>query len=128
MKILKIVNSDSAKITIEKMVEYFTRIENMLASLIGDEVVDPKSIANRARLVKLNRIRSRKITTFLETIANDDHVNKLNAMQKADYLRSVQASSKAGKGLAKRAAKKKNKIGVKQLSFDEIVHQEVRKM
>lgn len=128
MKILKIVNSDSAKITIEKMVEYFSRIENMLASLISDEVVDPKSIANRARLVKLNRIRSRKITTFLETIANDDHVHKLNAEQKANYLRSVQASSKAGRGLAKRAAKRKNKIGAKQLSFDEVVHKEVRKL
>ncbi|CAG9811640.1 unnamed protein product [Chironomus riparius] len=126
MKILKIVNSDSAKITIEKMVEYFSRIEKMLVSLVGDEVVDPKSIANRARLVKLNRIRSRKITTFLETIANDDHVHKLNAMQKANYLRSVQASSKAGRGLAKRAAKKKNKIRAKVLSFDEIVHQEVK--
>lgn len=126
MKVLKIVNTDSAKLTIEKMVEYFSRIENILASMVPDEPIDPKSIDNRARLLKLNNIRSRKITTFLETIANDEEVHKLNAAQKAAYLRNVEATSKSGRGLAQRAAKKKAKIGAKQLSFDEIVHKEVQ--
>lgn len=126
MKILKIVNTKLAILTIERMVEYFSRIENTLASLITHEFVDPKSIANRARLLKLEKIRSRKITTFLQTIANDDKVNQLNADQKAAYLRSVQASCKSGRGLAKRnAKKKKKKIGAKELSIDDIVRKEV---
>jgi hypothetical protein len=54
-------------------------------------------------------------------------VTKLNAAQKAEYLRSVQASSKAGRGLAKRAAKKNMKnIGAPVFSFDEIVRMQVR--
>jgi len=84
-----------------------------------------KSIISRAKILKLNRIRSRKITTFMETIANDDKVNELNAAQKAAYLRSVEPTSKAGKGLARRAAKRKGKLDVPRLSFDEIIRKEV---
>jgi len=126
MKILKIVNTESAKQTIGKMIEYFTKFENILFKLAADVDLDPKSITDRARLLKLKMIMSRKLTTFLQTIANDDEVNKLNSEQKANYLRSIHVSSKAGRGLAKRAAKKKSKNWADRLNFNEIVHREVR--
>lgn len=127
MKILKIVDTESAKNVVNQIVEYFKKMEDILNSLIDDkEEIDEKSILSRAKSIKLNKIRSRKITTFLETIANDDKVHELNAAQKATYLRSVEASSKAGKGLARRAAKRKGKLDVPCLSFDEIVRKEVR--
>lgn len=127
MKILKIVDTESAKNVVNQIVEYFKKMEDTLNSLIDDtETVDEKSILSRARSIKLNKIRSRKITTYLETIANDDKVHELNAAQKASYLRSVEASSKAGKGLARRAAKRRGKLDVPYLSFDEIIKKEVR--
>lgn len=128
MKILKIVNTDSSRLTIEKMVQYFSRIENIIVSLVTDVAIDPKSIDKRAKLLKLNRLRSKKITTILETIANDDAVSKLNAAQKALYLRNVQASSKSGRGLAKRNAKKNKKARrfANKPSFDEIARKQVR--
>ncbi|KAG5666642.1 hypothetical protein PVAND_014658 [Polypedilum vanderplanki] len=129
MKILKVVNTENAKLTIEKIVEYFTRIENKMASLLPSEELNTSVIENRARAMKLKAIRMRKISTMLATIANDDHVNKLNAAQKAEYLRSIQVSSKAGKGLAKRAAKKNKKnIGASVFSFDEIVRKQILNM
>lgn len=121
MKVLKIVNSDMAKLKIEKMVEYFSRLESIIPSLITDEIIDSKSIANRARFPKLNNIKAKKITTLLQTIANDDKVNKLNAEQKAAYLRNVEGATKAGHGLAKRNAKKKLAIGGKELTFSIII-------
>ncbi|CAG9811641.1 unnamed protein product [Chironomus riparius] len=125
MKILKIINTDAAKETIDKMVAYFTKIENILIKLAAEEDVDPTSIAGRAKLLKINKILSKQITGFLQTIATDDEVNKLNAEQKAHYLRTVEVSSKAGRGLAKRAAKQRRKNRNKMLSFDEIIHKEV---
>ncbi|CAG9800237.1 unnamed protein product [Chironomus riparius] len=126
MKILKIVDTESAKNVINQIVEYFKKMEDILNSLIDvQEVIDEKSIIYRARMLKLNRIRSRKITTYLETIANDDKVNELNAAQKASYLRSVEPASKTGKGLARRAAKRKGNLDVPQMSFIEIIRKEV---
>lgn len=129
MKILKVVNSENAKKIIERMVEYFTRVENLLVELIPDEQLDPRNIANRARILKLKAVRDRKVSNFLATIANDENVSKLNAAQKAAYLRSVEGSSKAGRGLAMRAAKKAKKSmmgGAPVLSVDETVRKQVR--
>lgn len=129
MKILKVVNTESAKKVIEKMVEYFTRVENILVKLLPDESpLDPKNIQNRAKILKLNAIRDRKLSHFLATIANDETVASLNAQQKASYLRSVDGASKAGRGLAMRAAKKSKKSfmgGAPVLSADEIVRKQV---
>ena len=106
MKILKVVDTENAKKIIGKIVEYFTKVEEFLADSITDEVLDPRDFSNRVKLLKLNAIRNKKLSQFLSTIANDDKVGKLNAEQKAAYLRSVDGSSKAGRGLAMRAAKK----------------------
>ena len=126
MKILKIINTDAAKETIDKMVAYFTKIENILIKLAAEEAVDPTLIADRAKLLKINKILSKQITGFLQIIASDDEVNKLNAEQKAHYLRTVEVSSKAGRALAKRAAKQRRKNRNKALNFDEIIHKEVK--
>lgn len=126
LKLLKIVNTDFARQTISRIVEYFSKLEDVLFKLAANVQLDPKSIANRARLLKLKMIMSKQITTFLHTIANDNEVDQLNAEQKATYLRNVHASSKAGRGLAKRSAKNKSKNWKSRLNFDEIIHNEVR--
>ncbi|KAL7014465.1 hypothetical protein ACKWTF_015943 [Chironomus riparius] len=126
IKILKILNSSTAKETIERIVAFFATLEDILIKLAENEAIDPRSIENRVRLCKLNAITSRTFTTFLETIANDQKIHELNSEQKANYLRNVQASTKAGRGLAMRAAKKKSKSWSKDQNFDEIVHKEVQ--
>lgn len=124
MKILKVVNTENAKKIISKIVEYFGQVEDTLGNLIPPEELDAKNIANRARIIKMNAIREKKITQYLQTIANDENVEKLNAEQKAAYLRSVDKNSKAGKGLAMRSAKKAKKRGI-EMSFDEVVRKQV---
>lgn len=126
MKILKIINTDAAKETINKIVAYFTKIESILIKLAAEETVDPTSIADRTKLVKLNKILSKQITGVLQIIVSDEEVNKLNAEQKAHYLRNADVSKLADRGLAKRAAKQKRKNRNKMLSFDEIIHKEVK--
>jgi len=127
MKILKVVDTESARLTIKKMLEYFSKVEKILADLATNETVDPKSITSRAKLVKLNMITSKKVTNIMQTIANDENVYELNAAQKADYLRNIQASSKSGRALAKRVAKRNQRHWINRLNFDEIVKMEVGK-
>ena len=125
MKILKVLNTEAAKKTLEKIVAYFTKVENILIKLAADEAVDPTNISDRAKLVKLNKVLSKQISAVLQLMVSDDEVDKLNAEQKAHYLRNVDVASLAGRGLAKRAAKQRRKNGNKTLSFDQIIHKEV---
>ncbi|XP_070508522.1 uncharacterized protein [Chironomus tepperi] len=125
LKILKILKTEASKLTIDKMVAYFTKIEQILIKLAEQQTIDPTSIADRAKLVKINKIMSKLLTGVMQVIVSDDEVDKLNAEQKAHYLRSVEVTSKAGRGLAKRAAKQRRKNRNKLLSFDEIIHKEV---
>lgn len=125
MKIFKIINTELTKQAMEKTVAYFTKIENILIKLAMEEIIDPRSIAGRANLVKINKILSKHITGVMQVIVSDDEISKLNAEQKAHYLRTVEVSSKAGRGLAKRTAKQRRKNRNKMLSFGEIIHKEV---
>ncbi|KAG5667535.1 hypothetical protein PVAND_015514 [Polypedilum vanderplanki] len=132
MKILKVVNTEKSKLTIEKIVQYFTKLEDKIENLpLTAEVFDLRVIENRKKMLKLNAIKSKKISTMLAKIANDDDVNKLNAAQVADYLRSIAVNSKAGQGLTKRATKKGIKLKSKRKrieNFDDVVRAQIIKM
>ena len=94
------------------------------------EALDPKNVANRARILKANALRSKKFSQFLSSLANDESIDKLNAEQKAAYLRNVQVISQAGRGLAMRAAKKAKKALAEDkpvLDVDETIRKEVIK-
>lgn len=131
IKILKVVNTKNAKKIIEKIVAYFTKIENSISLLQLGEELDSKIVANRVKLLKLNALRNKKLSQFLASLSNDESIDKLNAEQKAAYLRNVQGTSRSGRGLAMRAAKKNKKTLAKDLpvlSIDETLRQEVSKI
>lgn len=128
IKVLKVVNTEYAKKTIEKIVAYFKKIEKSLEMLEVGDANELKSFANRTQILKINLLRSKKFSQFLSAMANDESIDKLNAEQKAAYLRNVQGTSQAGRGLAMRAAKKAQKAlndGEVVLSVDETLRKEV---
>ncbi|XP_070490118.1 uncharacterized protein [Chironomus tepperi] len=121
MKILKIVESATASDTIQKILNYFKRIENEVPDPDLDVPADAKNLKNRMKLIKI-RLCSQKISTVLSEIANDNMVHKLNSAQKAAYLRQTMVT-KGSKSLAKRSAKCTG-----ELDFDEIARKEALKI
>lgn len=104
IKVLKVIDTQSAKENISRIVEFFRSFE---ASLQPDaemgallEGHDLKSRCLYTRKAVKSRLRS--ITTVMENIANDDRVRNLNEAQKADYLRQM-GTNKNARALAKRA-------------------------
>ena len=126
LKLLKVVDMTESKKEIENVINYFSRLETILSSIINtdDENIDisvDKSIKTRLKFFKNRAIRkSKSIIQMLSNIANQEKVSQLNSAQQADYLRSVTTSSNAI-NLAKR--------GMKQgLDFDIKAIQEVKDM
>ncbi|KAL7040430.1 hypothetical protein ACKWTF_000389 [Chironomus riparius] len=121
MKILKIIESAQAAKTIDKILEYFKRIESEVPVPDNYTAGDRKKLKNRIELIKI-RSQHKKISTVLAEIANDNKVHKLNAAQKAAYLRQTMVT-KNSKSLAKRSAKCTG-----DLDFDEIAKLEALKI
>ncbi|XP_070506970.1 uncharacterized protein [Chironomus tepperi] len=121
MKILKIIESVQATETIDKILGYFKKIENEFP--ISDDYTagDRKILKNRINLIKI-RAQHKKISTVLAEIAKDNMVHKLNAAQKASYLRKTRVN-KNSKNLARRSAKCTG-----ELNFDEIAKSEALKV
>lgn len=117
MRILKIVGTDESAETVKRIVDYFDRKESFCQEG-SDESADERQLNHRIRKMILSRKKT--ITNLLASIANDDTVSELNSAQKAEYLRTVDAS-KNSRGLARRAAKE-------GLDFDDIARKEVLEM
>jgi hypothetical protein len=119
LKVLKVIDTESAKEQIDRIVEYFKNLE---ASLQPAEELSPLleggGLKDRAAYFRKSlQSRVRSVTTLMESIANDDKVRALNQAQQADYLRQMDVSKNA-RALAKRAQ-------TSGLDFDRTLRQEI---
>ncbi|CAF1283955.1 unnamed protein product [Rotaria sordida] len=124
LKILKIVNTVESQIEINDIMNYFQNIENSLLSNDNDNNILLNDSSLRARLQYLKNSIIRKKKSFvmrLSQIANDDKVSQLNSAQQAEYLRSIDNTSKNARGLARRAV-------TQGLDFNEILRKQIRIM
>ncbi|CAF3550969.1 unnamed protein product [Rotaria sp. Silwood1] len=124
LKILKVVNTVESEKEISSILDYFQRIENSLLANENDLPVLLNDSSLRARLQHMKSTIARKKKSFvmrMSQIANDDKVSQLNSAQQAEYLRTMDASSKNACGLARRAI-------AKGLDFNEILRNEIRNM
>ena len=126
LKVLKVVNTESASLEINKIINYFDSFENILnLQNIDNEVnlkeADKYKISSRAFLLKkLIEKRNISITHKMKEIQNNDKVSQLNSKQLADFLRNLDIN-KEGKGLARRGMKE-------GIDFDEVARKEVLNM
>ncbi|CAF4248244.1 unnamed protein product [Rotaria sp. Silwood2] len=124
LKILKVVNTVESDKEINIILDYFQRIENSLLANENDVSVLLNDSSLRARLQHMKISIARKKKSFvmrMSQIANDDKVSQLNSAQQADYLRTIDASSKNARGLARRAI-------AQGLDFNEVLRNEIRNM
>ena len=126
LKVLKVVNTESASMEINKIINYFDSFENILNLENIDNEVNLKEsekykISNRTYLLKkLIEKRNISISHKMKEIQNNDKVSQLNAKQLADFLRNLDIN-KEGKSLARR--------GVKEgIDFDEVARKEALNM
>ena len=126
LKVLKVVDTESASMEINKIINYFDTFENILNLENIDNEVNLKEsekykISSRAFLLKkLIEKRNLSISHKMKEIQNNDKVSQLNAKQLADFLRNLDIN-KEGKSLARR--------GIKEgIDFDEIARKEVINM
>ena len=126
LKVLKVVDTESASMEINKIINYFDTFENMLNLENIDNEVNLKEsekykISSRAFLLKkLIEKRNLSISHKMKEIQNNDKVSQLNAKQLADFLRNLDIN-KEGKSLARRGMKE-------GIDFDEIARKEVFNM
>ena len=108
LKVLKIVNTETAKKEIEEIVNNFKKFEEVLESKEEEiSLTDGKMSSRIIYLKKLINKRKGLISNQMDQIKNENRLSEFNSQQKADYLRSID-STKLGKALAKRAT---NSIG-----------------
>ena len=106
LRVLKVVNSATARDELARIVTYFQDLE---ASLPPPPDMKPlladNSLAGRAKYMKASLARRLKsVTTTMQSIVNDDRIATLNQAQQADYLRQAgDSSSRNAKALARRA-------------------------
>ena len=126
LKVLKVVNTESASKEINKIINYFDNFENMLnLQNIENEgnlkESEKYKISSRANLLKkLIEKRNMSITHKMKEIQNNDKVSQLNAKQLADFLRNLDIN-KDTKSLARRGMKE-------GIDFDEVARKEVLEM
>jgi hypothetical protein len=124
MRILKVIDTTDSRNEIHQILTYFQSIESSLLLHEDDKHILLKDSSLRARLEFIQRSILRKKKSFvmrMSQIANDDKVSQLNSAQKAEYLRSIDSSSKNARGLARRAV-------TQGLDFNEILRREVLNM
>jgi hypothetical protein len=124
LKILKIVNTVESQKEINEIMNYFQGIESSLLTTDEDVNVLLNDSSLRARLQYLKSSIIRKKKSFvmrMSQIANDDKVSQLNSAQQAEYLRTIDNTSKNARGLARRAV-------TQGLDFNEILRKEIRTM
>lgn len=106
LRILKVLNSATAKEEFSRILNYFKDLEDNLpppedlAPLLRDG-----SLTGRFKYMKASLARKLKsVSHTMETIVNDDRIASLNLAQQADYLRQASTGkSRTTRGLARRA-------------------------
>eukprot|EP00929_Paragymnodinium_shiwhaense_P080063 TRINITY_DN41735_c0_g1_i1.p1 TRINITY_DN41735_c0_g1~~TRINITY_DN41735_c0_g1_i1.p1 ORF type:complete len:1102 (+),score=175.71 TRINITY_DN41735_c0_g1_i1:212-3517(+) len=122
VKVLKVIDTQTAKEQIERIVNFFRGFE---ASLQPDAemapLLDGSDLKSRSLFIKKSvKSRLRSVATLMENIANDDRVRNLNEAQKADYLRQM-GTNKNARALAKRAQ-------TSGMDFDTTLRREIEEM
>ena len=122
IKLLKVVNNDTASKEIQNILKYFNDIEASIAhSDDNSESIFGKRI--KSRLAYYKNIAKRNNMAFIQKmneLANNNLIHKMNSAQQASYLKTHQYAPNT-KNLARRAFKS-------GLNFAEIARSEVRNM
>jgi hypothetical protein len=121
LKILKVINTESAREEVDNIVMYFQQLEKvfMMNEPSTVDIINNHSIRSRLAFFKeIAKKKSKSVSMKMSEIANDDKVDQLNSAQQADYLRAANTGTNS-KNMAKRALKQ-------GLSFDVIARQEVK--
>lgn len=125
LKILKVINTDTAKSEINSIVAYFEQLEKILA--INDvsnsiDIVSDHGLHSRLAFFRdLAKKKSRSVSLQMAELANDQKISMLNSAQQADFLRSATLNSANARSLAKRALKQ-------GIDFDSVAVREVKEM
>lgn len=122
LKVLKVVNTAESKNEIQKIMEFFTQLQNWIEAR-KDDSFELLENGLRGRVEYFKNILKKRKKSFLQLmsqIANDDKISQLNSAQQAEYLRKVE-STKNAKGLARRALDT-------SLDFTDVLQKEVRNM
>ena len=124
IKILKVINNSSSAEEINKIMQYFKGIDDLInatSSESQDLISLNKKLGSRIEYFKqVIKKREKSVYSRLNEIANDDKVSQLNSAQQADYLRNVEVT-KNSKSLAKRAINE-------GINFTDLVRDEVKNM
>ncbi|ORX59952.1 hypothetical protein BCR36DRAFT_579404 [Piromyces finnis] len=122
LKVLKIINTQTALEEMKLIAKYFEEFEQYLInnSMQGDSN-DYILIKDRIHYLK-RRIRKQEFSIFgmMKEIQNNDKVSQLNSKQLADFLRNVEVN-KDGKSLSRRGMNE-------GIDFDEEARKEVLAM
>jgi hypothetical protein len=123
-KVLSIINTSDSKNEISKMLNYFTKLEEMWSKQEYTLAPNSGTFGLKERLYRLKKNvdkNKKSVSQKLAQLANTDLISKLNSQQQANFLRELSVTNKNAKGLAKRA----NMSG---LDFESIVKQEITSM
>lgn len=106
LRLLKVMNSESSKEELVRIVTYFQDLEASLPppqELSG--LLEDRSLAGRSKYIKASIFRRLKsVTMTMQSIANDQRIAKLNLAQQAEYLRQTgDSASRNARALARRA-------------------------
>ena len=121
IKILKIINTSEAKTEMEKIISTFQKFEssNFMKPEFLEEVNFNNSLSSRIQYIKsLVKKSSTMIYQQMRQIQNDDNINSLNSLQKAEFLRQMDVT-KNSKSLAKRAMNSST-------NFDVEIHNDIK--
>ncbi|CAH6420218.1 Hypothetical protein MVR_LOCUS69 [uncultured virus] len=123
LRVLKVVNTLESKAEIERTIKYTTELSQWIEANSEDatELLCNQSL--RGRMAYFKQVlakRRRSLFQMMQQVANDERVDRLNAAQQADYLRTTDASKNA-RALSRRTMDA-------DTDFDTMVRTEVRAM
>jgi len=125
-RVLKVVGTTSSLDEVSRMVQYFDGLERSW-EVAEEKATDTTNLTNLQKRTNRLKRHIQKTATSLRfqfnSIMNDARVNKMNASQQADYLRSVDFTKNTARGLARRGADSSG-----EFDFDEVTRKEVLAM
>ena len=123
IKILKIINTSEAKLEMEKIISSFQKFEssNFTKPEFLEEIKVDNTLSSRIQYIKtLIKKNSTMIFQQMRQIQNDENINSLNSLQKAEFLRQMDVT-KNSKSLAKRAINLST-------NYDVEIHNDIKKI
>ena len=123
IKILKIVNTNDSKEEMEKIISTFQKFEssNFIKEENLMEVEYDNKLSTRIQIIK-NLVKKKTTTVYekMRQIQNDEKINELNNLQKAEFLRQMDFN-KNTKNLSKRAFNL-------DTNYDLVIHNEIKEI